>query len=281
MSNSSLPRRILGGALLVVVLIGGVLLHPYLFVAVFAFALAEMMTEYYRMAFGKGEYSGIRAALTALAVAAFAFVPLSMMYGIDLKYLLLALPLLLAVFMVMLVQQAHDVSALKVQDIAFPIVYLLPSFSVSARMMFDTAGNYSPWLFIAIICILWMNDIGGYAFGMMFGQKEGSIKIAPSLSPKKSLAGVFGSIVFALAAVAVAYLCFNLSLALWHWCVIAAVVVVFGIFGDLFESMLKRHYGVKDSGNIIIGHGGLLDRFDAVIFALPVITVFLLLAGVI
>lgn len=281
MSKSSLPRRILGGALLVVVLIGGVLLHPLVCLAVFAFGLAGMMAEYYRMAFSKGEYAGERIAMTVLAVAAFAYVTLSRTYGLDLKYLLVALPLLFVVYMFMLAGQARNVAVLKVQDISFPLVYLLPAFAVTSRILFDAGGEYSPWLFIAMICLLWMNDIGGYAFGMAFGQKEGSIKIAPNLSPKKSLAGVFGSLVFTLAAAAVLYFCFDLGLEWWHWLVVSAVAVVFGISGDLFESLIKRHYGVKDSGTIVIGHGGLLDRFDAVIFALPAITVFLLLTGVI
>jgi len=281
MNKSSLPRRILGGALLVVVLLGGVLLHPLLFVAIFSFALAGMMSEYYRMAFEKGEYVAERVALTALAVAVFAYVPLSIMYGLELKWLLLSLPLLLVVFMCMLVRQSRDVSVLKVQDITFPIVYLLPAFTVSARIMFDAGGDYNPWMFIAVICLLWMNDIGGYVFGMLFGQKEGSVKIAPTLSPKKSLAGVFGSVLFTLIAAVVFHFALDLNLRIWQWCVISVIVVVFGIFGDLFESLLKRHYGVKDAGSVIIGHGGLLDRFDAVIFALPVITVFLILSGVI
>ena len=281
MSKSSLPRRILGGALLVVVLVGGVLLHPHVFIMIFAFALALMTEEYYRMSFGRNEYVSERVAVCTLEMAVFAYVPLCIMYGWDFKYLLVALPLLLLIYICMLVKQAGNVQVLKVQDLSFPLVYLLPSFVISSRIMFNQNGEYSPWLFIALMCMLWMNDIGGYAFGMAFGQKEGSRKIAPVLSPKKSVAGVFGSLVFTLISSAVLCFCFNLGLQIWHWCVISVIVVVFGIFGDLFESLLKRHYGVKDSGTIVIGHGGLLDRFDAVVFALPVITVFLLLAGVI
>ena len=281
MSKSSLPKRILGGTLLVVALIGGVMLGKFTCLAIFAFGLAGMMSEYYRMAFADGKYALERILLTALAVAVFAYVVLSQAYGLPLKYLLLALPLLMVVFMLLLVNQSGDIANLKVQDITFPLVYLLPAFAVSSRIMFDKEGLYSPWMFIAVICVLWMSDVGGYAFGMAFGQKQGSRKIAPTLSPKKSLAGVFGSVVFTLATSAFMYICFNLQLTVWQWAAISVIAVLFGIFGDLFESLLKRHYGLKDSGSIIIGHGGLMDRFDAVVFALPAITVFLLLTGAI
>ena len=125
------------------------------------------------------------------------------------------------------------------------------------------------------------NRASAYAAGMAFGQRQNSRKLAPHISPNKSWAGAIGSVVFTLAAGACLYLLGFFPIKLWQWLIAAFIVVVFGIFGDLFESLVKRHYGVKDSGNIIAGHGGMWDRFDGALFAIPAVTVFFILTSII
>jgi phosphatidate cytidylyltransferase len=111
--------------------------------------------------------------------------------------------------------------------------------------------------------------VGAYVSGMLFGQ-NGKHKLFPSISPKKSWEGFIGGLLIALVTGYVLWLVDMLPYALVHVLVISLLIAVFGVFGDLVESMLKRSVGVKDSGHIMPGHGGLLDRFDAALFALPV-----------
>lgn len=281
MAADSLIKRCLGAALLVVVLIGGLLLHPLCYALLLGFALAVMCGEWYRMSLGKGTHTISRVLAICLAVAVFMLGFCVKYYKIGLWVFLLAFPLLIALFISILLDRQDRIEKLTAQDICFPLVYLLPSFMVSQLLMFDRQGQYTPYMFIALILLVWASDVGAYALGMAFGQKAGSRKLAPQISPNKSWAGMAGSLLFCLATAAGIYFVHSFGIALWQWLVAALMVSVFGIFGDLFESLIKRHYGFKDSGCIVIGHGGLLDRFDAALFAIPAVTVFFILLGII
>ncbi len=120
--------------------------------------------------------------------------------------------------------------------------------------------------------LTWMNDSGAYLIGITFGKH----RLMPRISPLKSWEGFWGGAVCALL----------LSLLLSHWLktlplsgwlITAVLVVVFGVFGDLFESMLKRYLGLKDSGHFMPGHGGMLDRFDAVLVSFPMVWLYLMI----
>jgi phosphatidate cytidylyltransferase len=129
-----------------------------------------------------------------------------------------------------------------------------------------------------VIVLLWLNDIGAYAVGMSLGQRPDSRKLFPALSPKKSWIGVVGGTLFTLLGAWGVSATFGAQvLPLVHWLALALIVSVFGVFGDLFESLIKRHAQVKDAGHFIPGHGGLLDRFDDVLFVLPLAALYLLL----
>lgn len=109
----------------------------------------------------------------------------------------------------------------------------------------------------------------------LVGSQLGKTKLAPKISPKKTWEGFAGGAFFTavIAAFIVPYI---IGLAVFQSVILALIVVIFGTLGDLFESRLKRRSGVKDSGNIIPGHGGVLDRLDSVIFAGPAVYLFLL-----
>ena len=123
---------------------------------------------------------------------------------------------------------------------------------------------------LCIFVFLWLNDTGAYCFGSLFGKH----RLFERVSPKKSWEGsIGGALVSLLAACAVAH--FDSTLSFPQWLGFALVVVVFGTWGDLVESLLKRQLGIKDSGNILPGHGGMLDRFDSSLLAIPAVTVYL------
>ena len=281
MAKSSLLKRTLGAVLLVVAVVGCVLLHPLLYAALFAAGLAVMMLEFYRMSLGKGTHTALRVMMIVLCVSVFLACVLFKLYGIDFKYLLPAFPLLAVVLSCALFDKEERIAHLTVQDLCFPVVYLLIPFVITNLLMFSDAGSYSPQMFIATIVLVWMNDVGGYALGMAFGQGARSRKIAPDISPKKSWAGVAGCVLFTLVTAVAIYFTGFFDMPLWQWLAAGVIVVFFGIFGDLFESLIKRHYALKDSGTIVIGHGGMLDRFDAALFAIPAVTVFFKMIGVI
>jgi len=131
----------------------------------------------------------------------------------------------------------------------------------------------SPWLALALMAIVWIADSTAYFSGRAFGKH----KLAPWISPGKTWEGVFGALiavaVYALALVpfarSVGYTGEISALVVAGWVALALVLVALSVIGDLFESVLKRYAGVKDSGTLFPGHGGALDRFDALLAAMP------------
>lgn len=137
---------------------------------------------------------------------------------------------------------------------------------------FFSMTSFNGLLLLAIFIFIWANDTGAYLIGSMWGKR----KLAPDISPHKTVGGAIGGL---LVTLLVAGLLRLLLLPEMSWLVIllmGIVVAVFGTIGDLFESGLKRQAGVKDSGSLIPGHGGILDRIDSLLFAVP--AVYLLLA---
>jgi phosphatidate cytidylyltransferase len=133
---------------------------------------------------------------------------------------------------------------------------------------------FSPGIIIGFFILIWANDTGAYLTGMAFGQH----KLLERISPKKTWEGFIGGIIIA-------------SLVAWflsdwlgvvdkiHWVLVSLIISAAGTYGDLVESMLKRSIGVKDSGSIMPGHGGFLDRFDSAIFSFPLVYLFISLVG--
>ena len=127
-------------------------------------------------------------------------------------------------------------------------------------------GQTDHQLIMSTFILIWVSDTMAYVVGCSIGKH----KIFERISPKKSWEGAIGGFVFTVTAAAFGgYLFPKLGFEVWQWCVIGAMVGIFAILGDFIESMFKRSAGVKDSGNIIPGHGGLLDRLDSFIFTIP------------
>ncbi len=127
---------------------------------------------------------------------------------------------------------------------------------------------------LAIFVFLWCSDTGAYCTGSLIGRH----KLFPRISPAKTWEGSIGGGVLAVVASLVFYH-YSPVLTLWQWIGFALVVVVFGTWGDLLESLMKRQIGIKDSGNILPGHGGMLDRFDSSLIAIPAAFVYLCTLG--
>lgn len=147
---------------------------------------------------------------------------------------------------------------------------------IAFRQATDGQSYYYYLLPLSTFIFLWTNDTGAYCTGSLFGKH----KLFPRISPAKSWEGSIGGGIFVLIVASVMYYIEsqgeNLSgLNLIEWLGLGLVVVVFGTWGDLVESLLKRTLGIKDSGNILPGHGGILDRFDSSLMAIPASVVYL------
>ena len=133
---------------------------------------------------------------------------------------------------------------------------------------------------MAIFLMIWINDTGAFLVGSMLGRH----RLFERISPKKSWEGFFGGLVFNVIAGALFYTygaeffgmsCFNI----WQSILLGVVVTIFGTWGDLIESMIKRNLHIKDSGNLIPGHGGILDRIDSLLLVIPAVLIYWLLIG--
>jgi len=131
-------------------------------------------------------------------------------------------------------------------------------------------GNYNPNLIIAILVMIWVND----SFAFLVGKNLGKVKLFESVSPKKTREGFVGGLIFALISAYIISM-FNNDFTLINWLTIALIVSVIGTIGDLVESKFKRQANIKDSGTIMPGHGGILDRLDSLLFAAPFVYLYI------
>lgn len=130
-----------------------------------------------------------------------------------------------------------------------------------------TTGGQPGWLIpLLLICFIWINDTMAYIIGSLIGRTP----FFPSISPKKTTEGSVGGMILCVAVAGIfGHYWGQQWLDLQHWLALAGIAAIFGTAGDLLESKLKRMSGVKDSGNIMPGHGGFLDRFDSLLLATP------------
>lgn len=128
------------------------------------------------------------------------------------------------------------------------------------------------YVLLALFICIWSNDTGAYCVGSLIGKH----KMFPRVSPGKSWEGLVGGFIFSLL-VGYIFSLFVAEYALWQWLLIAFTVSLAGTFGDLVESLLKRTIGIKDSGKFLPGHGGVLDRFDSILLAVPAVWLLLLI----
>lgn len=153
--------------------------------------------------------------------------------------------------------------------------FILTTFYLTSAFIFlimiaNNDKEFTPLLLLGVFMLIWVNDTGAYMVGKNFGRQ----KLFPSVSPKKTMEGFLGGLFFACVA---SYFIarFTGTLDFTNWLVLSIIASVFGTLGDLIESKFKRQANVKDSGVIMPGHGGLLDRLDSIIFAAPFLYLFL------
>lgn len=247
---------------------------------VFLFAMIVMMREFLKMTCGNDyRYSQILSILAGATL--FLLVFFYKGFGLPGKLVILAF---IPVFILMINSlYVKDKSRFdKFANLYTAILYIAVPWSLLNFAVFNSVtGAFSGSLLLCFFCIIWGSDVGAYCFGMALGQKFGG-KLFPSISPKKSWIGFWGGMATAIGVCLALYFTGLFPLrgeselySLIHCVAIAILIDVAGVYGDLIESQWKRHYEVKDSGALIPGHGGLLDRFDSALIAIPVAIIYL------
>lgn len=278
-------KRTISGIGFAAIMLAAFLTNEFVFGAVMLFCLIVMMWEFLHITCGNEyKYSQL---LSILAGATL----FSLVYSFKMGWLPGRLVILsfVPVFLLMINSlYVKDKSRFdKFANLYTAILYIAVPWSVLNFAVFaQEGGAFNGKLLLCFFGIIWGSDVGAYLFGITLGQKYGK-KLFPSISPKKSWIGFWGGMLMAIAvAVTLYYLDFfppfsnSETTNICNYVAMAVLLHITGVYGDLIESQWKRHYGVKDSGNIIPGHGGLLDRFDSALIAIPMGVIYLVVANV-
>ncbi len=261
-------KRAFSGAIFVVILVAGICLHPMGFLAVFIGISLMGTYEFYKLV-RKTEASPqivlglISAGLLFLSCYANA------QYNTKSIFFLFAFSLVLLPIIEMYRKKEKPFT-----NIAFTIMglcYVALPFSLINYMAFPFGEHQFHYkIVLGVFIMIWANDTGAYLVGVNFGKH----RLFERISPKKSWEGSIGGALVTLA-IAWGISKFFMDLSFVQWLITGVIVVIFGSLGDLVESLFKRSINVKDSGTILPGHGGILDRFDAILLVSPMVFIFL------
>lgn len=187
----------------------------------------------------------------------------------DATMVLLLITLFVNMFLVKDLVLVHKIPLFEKKKYVIIIFYLIASL-IFLTLIPSYTGDFTPELVIGIFSLIWINDTFAYLVGKNFGKR----KLFERISPKKTVEGFIGGLIFSAVAAYLVYF-FTGLLALHTWVGMAIILSIFGTLGDLIQSKFKRQAGVKDSGRLMPGHGGLFDRLDSIIFASPFVYAFL------
>ena len=195
----------------------------------------------------------------------------SIRYNQNIEKIVLFLVLLVSIKCLLFLFNENQTTLSSYSKYVYLIGYIILPFLLITKIPFGKVG-YNPKIIISIFILIWTNDTFAYIVGKSIGKR----KLFEKVSPKKTIEGFVGGVVFAVLAsyIISKYYIKIVESNTFIWIITALIVSIFGTIGDLIESKFKRIAGVKDSGRIMPGHGGILDRLDSVIFATPIIFLF-------
>ena len=272
MNNTIL--RTISGTGFIAVMLAGLLINKFLFAALVMFLMATMMHEFFAITMNdRYRFSRLLSILAGLILFSLIFCVSA--YGLEVKYVSIAiLPIMIVMVNSLYVKDKTEFG--KFSDIYTGFLYIAVPLSLSNLIVFfpnpaTSSNEFNGIILLCFFILIWSSDIGGYVFGST---------LFPDISPKKTWAGFWGGMICTVISSIVLKYTMHLPISLANTIILAVIMDVAGVYGDLFESQWKRHYNVKDSGSIIPGHGGMLDRFDSTLMAMPVGALYLILMNI-
>ena len=270
--------RAITGLTFAALLIGCILYHPLSLILLFSIVAALTIWEFGTIV---NNHAGASMNRLISAVAGFYLVFAVGGYQLGMISTREFMPYLLTLIY-LLVSELYRQEANPLKNWAYAFasqVYIALPFALLSvlGLHYDSFANEMRYDFIyplSVFIFLWMSDTGAYLVGSLLSRYFPA-KLFPRISPKKSWVGSIGGCLLCLIAAWGIYAFQPEYMTIWQWMGLAFTVCVFGTWGDLVESLLKRQVGIKDSGTILPGHGGLLDRFDSALLAIPAAVVYL------
>ena len=274
MKNNFIQRAVTG-VLFVIVLVGCILYSPLSFGILFTIISVLSVHEFAQLVSKSSEVS-INKTITALggAYLFLALMSFCTQQSVGARVFLPYLGLLLYMMITELYLKKKNPTGNWAYSMLSQLYVALP-FALLNVLAFQNSPEtgsvtYNPILPLSIFVFIWLSDTGAYCVGSLIGKH----RLFERISPKKSWEGSIGGGIFSIAS-SLGFAHFFPFMPGWQWVGLAFVVVIFGTWGDLTESLMKRQLGIKDSGNILPGHGGMLDRFDSALMAIPAAVVYL------
>lgn len=274
MKNNFIQRAVTG-VLFVIVLVGCILYSPLSFGILFTIISVLSVHEFAQLVSKSSEVS-INKTITALggAYLFLALMSFCTQQSVGARVFLPYWGLLLYMMITELYLKKKNPTGNWAYSMLSQLYVALP-FALLNVLAFQNSPEtgsvtYNPILPLSIFVFIWLSDTGAYCVGSLIGKH----RLFERISPKKSWEGSIGGGIFSIAS-SLGFAHFFPFMPGWQWVGLAIVVVIFGTWGDLTESLMKRQLGIKDSGNILPGHGGMLDRFDSALMAIPAAVVYL------
>jgi len=266
---NNLAQRIITAIIGVAIIISGIVYDEITFGIIFIIIGFLTLQEFYTLTSKNGYYpfKGWGLLFSSLL---FSLIFLTVAEKIEYKFLWLLLPLFTFVFIIPLYakKETHPINCLSVTLMG--IFYVALPFSLLSIIAFKT-GSYDFPIIIGLLIAQWASDTGAY----FVGKSMGKTKLFERISPNKTWEGTIGGVLLAVGALYFWSLYFD-NLTTIEWLGLGLLVSIFGSFGDLIESLFKRTFQLKDSGTVLKGHGGFLDRFDGFIVAIPFATAYIM-----
>lgn len=275
----NLVTRTITGVVFIAVMVGGIVFRPDLFIVLFATITGLALWEYTGLA-NNIERVSINRFISTVAGVYFFLAVASLQIGLCSGFIVFV-PYILTI-LYLFISELYLKQQNAINDWAYTMLgqmYITLPFSLINILAFQAENGipaYDKLLPLSVFVFLWINDTGAYCTGSLLGRH----KLFPRISPAKSWEGSIGGGILVLCAAALVGYWANQGanshvLSIPGWIGLGLTVVIFGTLGDLVESLFKRTLGIKDSGNMLPGHGGMLDRFDSSLLAIPAAVVYL------
>ena len=264
-------QRVITALIFAIVLIGGVLWHQISFFIIFISIVIVGIYEFFKLSVKAGVKPQI---IPGLILGMLIF---TTNFAVAASYCEQTIfTTYIPVMILMIINEVYRKKDKPFTNISFTIFgafYVAVPFSLLSYFVFHPvfSDNYMPYILLGYFFLIWASDSGAYIVGSLIGKN----KLFERISPKKTWEGFFGGAAFSVFAAYIISM-FVKEIDMVNWIVIAILTVVFGTYGDLVESLLKRMVNTKDSGRILPGHGGILDRFDSILISAPIVFMYLL-----